>query len=311
MAHVALYGHVNLDRIYRLREMPRPNTTVEVAESHVHYGGTAGNIAAVAGKLGAPVKLASFVGTDFPSDYREHLERHGVDLTEVVTKPGYTTPTYWAFTDPDGNALGVIDQGPMRDLLNFELLTGALDGAAIVHFATGRPAYYERVAAEARRRDLPILLDPGQELRALYDPGHLERLLEAADLFLVNEHERDEALQKMSYGAIEQLFDHRLEAILVTHGKEGCTLHLDGETIHVPAVPVSPEKIVDPTGAGDAFRGAFHAARHHGRDLPSACCWGNAAASIAIQHAGGQTHLPSRSIIEALAETLAPRGTGA
>lgn len=304
MSHVAIFGHVNLDRIIRLKETPRVNTTVEVTESETRYGGTAGNIAAVAGKLGAKVKLAGFVGNDFPDAYREHLQGLGVDTTELVKKTDYATPTFWGFSDPEGGVLGVIDQGPMRDILKFELLTQCLDGADTVHFCTGRPAYYERVATEAKKQDIPIVLDPGQELRSLYTPEHLENLLEAASLYFVNEHEMQETLEKFRYGAAEQLFDHNLDAIIETRGSQGTRIYTEDEQLDVGTVDVPPERIVDPIGAGDAFRGGFHAARQNGKDLPTAVRWGSATAALAIQHEGGQGHLPKRDSIESLAEDI-------
>jgi sugar/nucleoside kinase (ribokinase family) len=177
MTHVALYGHVNLDRIYRLRETPRANATVEVSETHTHYGGTAGNIAAIAASLGAAVRLGSFVGADFPAAYRQHLEALGVDCTHLVQKDDYGTPTWWGFIEPDHSVWGILDQGPFRDLESFEPLLGPLDGAGCVHFSTGRPQYWKTLADHARRAKVPIVLDPGQELRALYTAKTLEHLI--------------------------------------------------------------------------------------------------------------------------------------
>lgn len=311
MSHVAIFGHVNLDRIYSLKEIPKPDTTVEVTQSETRFGGTAGNIAAMAAKLEADVKLASFVGHDFPQSYRDHLEALGVDTTELITKNDYSTPTFWGFADPEGSVLGVIDQGPMRDILNFELLTDCLEDARMVHFATGRPAYYERVAKEAQKKNVPITLDPGQELRALYDADQLERMLEAASVFIVNEHEVQEAIDKFRYGSPEQLFDHELDALIVTRGEKSVLLYTEKEQMEIPTLNIPAEKVVDPIGAGDAFRGALHAARHHGHDLVTAIRWGNAAASLAIQHEGGQTHLPPRSTIESLVEQIEATGRGA
>lgn len=311
MTHVAIFGHVNLDRIYSLKEIPKPDTTVEVTESETRFGGTAGNIAAMAAKLEADVKLASFVGHDFPKSYRDHLEALGVDTAELVTKDDYGTPTFWGFADPEGSVLGVIDQGPMRDILNFELLTDCLDDAQMVHFATGRPAYYERIAREANNKNVPIMLDPGQELRALYDAAQLERLLEAASIFVVNEHEVQEAIDKFRYGSPQQLFDHELDALIVTRSAKSVHLYTDKEQLEIPTLPVAEDKVIDPIGAGDAFRGALHAARHHGKDLVTAIRWGNAAASLAIQHQGGQGYLPPRSAIEPLVEQIEVTGRGA
>lgn len=304
MSHLALYGHVNLDIILQLRDLPAPNTTVEITKREVHYGGTAGNVAALTANLGTNVKLASFVGEDFPQAYRAHLESLGVDCSELIQMDGYGTPTWWGFTDPEHNVMGFMDQGPMRDLEHHELVTKALDGAGIVHFCTGQPEYYVRVAAEAAAKKVPVVVDPGQELLHLYTSKTFEQMLEHGTYLFVNNHEMETALDKLGYGSAEQLFDHELQAIFETRGKDGCILHTENEEVVLPTAPVAQEDVVDATGAGDAFRAGWHAARAEGHDLVECAKWGLATATIAIQHLGAQTYLPPRDDVLALKERI-------
>ncbi|MEX1127973.1 MAG: PfkB family carbohydrate kinase, partial [Vicinamibacterales bacterium] len=77
-------------------------------------------------------------------------------------------------------------------------------------------------------------------------------------------------------------------ALVVTKGEHGCTiLHGDG-TIDVPAV--TPHRIVDPTGVGDAFRGGF--LKGMAEKAPYEVCarLGSVAATYALEHLGGQSH---------------------
>src|ERR1700704_6569002 len=92
------FGHVALDYIITLRRLPRPNTSIEIVT-----------------RLGVKTALASFVGDDFPDDYRDALQREGVDLTDLRAIRGTATPTAWIFSDRAGNQMAVIDQGPMKD----------------------------------------------------------------------------------------------------------------------------------------------------------------------------------------------------
>src|SRR5438876_10566022 len=77
------FGHVARDYIVTLRRLPTPNTSIEILDRERYIGGTAGNLVRAAARLGVKVSLASFVGTDFPDDYREALERDCVDPTDL------------------------------------------------------------------------------------------------------------------------------------------------------------------------------------------------------------------------------------
>src|SRR5881397_3160646 len=73
------FGHVAMDYIVSLRRLPTPNTSIEILDRERYFGGTAGNLARAAARLGVKVSLASFVGADFPADYRDALKKDGVD----------------------------------------------------------------------------------------------------------------------------------------------------------------------------------------------------------------------------------------
>ncbi len=104
-----------MDYIVSLRRLPTPNTSIEILDRQRYFGGTAGNLARAAGRLGVKVSLASFVGADFPPDYRQALAKEGVDTSDLRTIPRANTPTAWVFSDPKGNQMAVVDQGPMKD----------------------------------------------------------------------------------------------------------------------------------------------------------------------------------------------------
>src|SRR5204863_221419 len=93
------FGHVAIDHIVTLRRLPRPNTSIEILGRRRSFGGTAGNLSRAAACLGVNTSLASFVGEDFPSDYRKALRKDGVDLTDLRPIRGATTPTAWIPSD--------------------------------------------------------------------------------------------------------------------------------------------------------------------------------------------------------------------
>src|SRR3989442_4965580 len=104
-----------MDYIVSLRRLPSPNTSIEILDRQRYFGGTAGNLARAAARLGVKVSLASFVGADFPPDYRQALAKEGVDTNDLRTIPRANTPTAWVFSDPKGNQMAGVDQEAMTD----------------------------------------------------------------------------------------------------------------------------------------------------------------------------------------------------
>src|SRR5216117_3266140 len=135
---VGAFGHVAMDYIVTLRRLPTPNTSIEILDRERYFGGTAGNLARAAARLGVKVSLASFVGTDFPNDYREALERDGVDTTDLRTVRKTNTPSAWVFSDPKGNQMAIVDQGPMKEAGRLPLLRHSVQDVDLVHIGTGR-----------------------------------------------------------------------------------------------------------------------------------------------------------------------------
>lgn len=303
-AFLGVVGHVNVDYLFQLGESLKPNATHPVQSRERFWGGTAGNIASAAATLGVPVRLGSVVGDDFPREYGDALRGRGVDVTDLVTMKGRSTSAWWGFEDPDHNVVGIIDQGPMGsdDLpVNF---AHTLE-SAWVHIATGPPKKFLELAKAAKAEGRKVAFDPGQELRYRWRERDFERMLEAADMFFCNATELGQAFDKLGYGDVVQLFDH-VPLVVVTHGKDGCVVHREEETIAVPAVAVPKERIVDTTGAGDGFRAGFYAGLQKGTSLAECAALGNAVASFVLEAKGAQSNLPSFGRAEARARDLSP-----
>jgi ribokinase len=118
----------------------------------------------------------------------------------------------------------------------------------------------------------------------------VERILARTRILFANRHEMDH---------LARILDIPKEAIIgmvpiavVTLDAEGSMLYTDGQKHHIPIVPV---QVVDPTGAGDAYRAGFLAAYHRGHLPLTACRVGATTASFAVEKAGCQTNLPDWS----------------
>ncbi len=287
---LTVYGHVNLDLILNLPKFPEPNTSTEIIDSQRYFGGTAGNIARIAAALGTPLYLASYVGNNFPSDYYDALRDQGVDLTYLQRVEDFHTPTCWIMSDRDHNQVAIMDQGPMKVLDSFEPRPEPILRSENIHIATGRPAFYMKVAELAKKSGKTISFDPAQEIHYVYTPETFSALLPYADVFFCNEGEAQRALEYTGKDKLTDLLEY-VDTIIQTLGSRGSRIVTEDDEIFIPGVKVKDP--VDTTGAGDAYRGGFYAARYRGMSMKAGGAAGAITAAEVIKVAGGQTNIPS------------------
>src|SRR3989442_8995145 len=128
-----------VDYIVSLRRLPTPNTSIEILDRQRYFGGTAGNLARAAARLGVKVSLASFVGADFPPDYRQALAKESVDTNDLRTIPRANTPTAWGFSDPKGNQMAVGGQRPLEGAARLPRVPRKVQQSGLVPVRPGRP----------------------------------------------------------------------------------------------------------------------------------------------------------------------------
>jgi sugar/nucleoside kinase (ribokinase family) len=287
---LAVCGHTNLDVQLMVQELPKAGQSAPVLERRTVWGGTAANIARHAGGLGVPVRLWSRVGADFPDAWRDALAADGVDLAHLDVVATDRTPTCFVLTGLIDRQAYCMDQGPMATMAAHPPSPRLVEGFGPgdwLHVATGEPQAYAGLMAHARKQGVSVAFDPGQELRFLYDARTLERLLGLADVYFCNEAELQVAYNLTSYGDPVQLLDH-VEAVVVTRGAQGASLYRSRKKpVHLPAQTV--QRVIDPTGAGDALRAGWYAALRRGQDFENALRWGQAAGAAKVQVAGPQS----------------------
>ncbi|MGQ0798337.1 MAG: carbohydrate kinase family protein [Methanobacteriota archaeon] len=287
---LGVFGHVVLDHIVTVPHLPRPNTSIQTVDRRRYFGGTAGNLARTAARLGVRTSLASFVGPDFPEDYRAALVADGVDLRDLRVVRGGTTPTARVVSDRRGNQIALVDQGAMRDTGRRPTLRHSVADAELVHIGTGRPEYYRRIARLARDLDRTIALDPSQEIHYVYRRGDLRALLATATYFFANEAEIARAKSLLRATSTADLL-RLAEVVVVTLGARGSVVITRSSRIRIPRV--RPRRVVDVTGAGDAYRAGFYAGLSRGYELRRCGILASAVASYVVEARGTQTNLPT------------------
>ena len=280
---LGVIGHAAIDVIMQVEYMPKPKTSTPVIDKIIRYGGTGANIAKAAGEMGVPVRLASWVGDDFPENFKSSLERSGVDLSDLMICIDRSTTTCWIINDAKREQMVLIDQGAMGYPEEMKIPVETIDRCEILHIGTGPPSLYEEIVKNTS--DQIIAFDPAQELDYLYEPDTFLSILKRSKYFFCNEREYGIALSFVDGKEPDDILEY-VEVMIVTKGEAGSVLYSRNEALDIPVY--TPEKIVDPTGAGDAYRSGFYAGLHRGLPLEECCKAGSARASFAVEISGPQ-----------------------
>jgi adenosine kinase len=245
-------------------------------------GGCAPNIAYTLALLGERPLLMATAGEDF-GEYRQWLEAAGIDTSHVQQVPGKFCASFFCSTDQANNQIASFYTGAMADAGQLSFRTVKDCGLAII--SPNDPGAMVQYADECRALGIRYIFDPGQQC-ARMEGDELKQGLVGAAIVICNDYEFELLKQKTGDGEAE-ILSHS-DALIVTRGERGSSvITRDGRT-DVPAV--SPRRIVDPTGVGDAFRGGLMKGLALG--LPHAACaqMGSVAATYALEHLGGQSH---------------------
>lgn len=250
-------------------------------------GGTAPNIAYTLALLGQRPRLFATVGEDF-EEYRAWLEAQGVDTSWAKVVPGVYTASFFANTDRVNAQIASFYPGAMA--FASQLSLKALDDRPdLVVISPNDPQAMKQYVAECQALGLPYLYDPSQQLVRLSAEDMLEGIRGALALF-VNDYEC--ALIQNKTGLTAGQIQAQVRFMVVTRGEHGASIYTGGQVYHIPVVP--PDKIADPTGVGDAFRGGFLSAYGLGLDWENCGRAGALAATYCLEQQGPQGHRYSR-----------------
>lgn len=288
---LGVFGHVAIDTICSVRRFPKANTCEAVLDRRTEYGGTAGNLAVFAANLGVKTAIGSFVGDDFPSSYLMKFEKLGIDLTDLVVVEGERTSSIIMVSDGLHQQIGFVDQGVMLKQDRMKLLKHAIDTARIVHVGTGRPGYARKISKYANEAGKVVAFDPAQEIHYVYDAVEFSKVIRQAHIFFCNESELNVALDYLDMEKPDDILSI-VDTVVITLGKRGSKILQDGEDeIDLPVC--KPKRVVDTTGAGDAYRAGFYAGLDHGFGMEKCGMIASACASFAVENFGGQANPPS------------------
>jgi adenosine kinase len=248
-------------------------------------GGCAPNIAYTLALLGERPHLMATAGQDF-TDYGAWLTAAGVDTSLVKVVGNKFTASFFCSTDEANNQIASFYTGAMANAgeLSFRTVDGlAQDGLVII--SPNDPGAMVQYAEECSTMGIKYIWDPGQQC-ARMDGAQLKDGIVGAHIVICNDYEFELIRQKTGMQEADVLAVASM--LIITRGEHGSTVITRDTRIDVPAVP--PDRIVDPTGVGDAFRGGLMKGLASGRSLEVSAKMGSVAATWALEHLGGTSH---------------------
>ncbi|GAA3988302.1 carbohydrate kinase family protein [Comamonas faecalis] len=246
------------------------------------FGGCAGNIAYALKLLGGDARPMAMLGSD-GGEYLQRLKSLGIDTALV----GQTDTTYTAqamiMTDRDNNQITAFHPGAMQLAHGNRIEADAALRIGIIA-PDGREAMIEH-AAQMVQAGIPFVFDPGQGL-PMFDGDDLRRFIGQASWVAVNDYEGKMLSERTGWSLAD--ISQRVRGLAVTLGAQGCDVWEQGVCTRVE--PVAPEQVVDPTGCGDAWRGALLYGLERGWSLARCAALGNRMGARKIAQRGPQNY---------------------
>ena len=246
------------------------------------FGGCAGNIAYGLKQLGgSPLPMAT-VGND-GADYLARMRAQGISTEFVREVNDLYTAQAMIMTDRDNNQITAFHPGAMMQA-HVSRIEARSDIRLGMISPDGRDAMLQH-AEQFKAAGIPFVFDPGQGL-PMFDGLELAHFVDLASWVTVNDYEGRMLCDRTGLSCAE--LSHRVLGLVVTLGAEGCEVWIDGEKTLVP--PVKASAVVDPTGCGDAFRGALLFGLEQGWSLVRCAALGNRVGACKIASRGGQNY---------------------
>jgi adenosine kinase len=246
-------------------------------------GGAAANIAYTLALLGEHPKIMATLGED-GEEYTSWLEGHGVDTSCIKIIEGESTASFFVNTDRSNAQIASFYSGAMNKAseLHFTDLP-ELPNLAVI--SPNEPNAMVQYITECRKLNIPYIYDPSQQIVRL-EASEIIDGIEGCLALVVNDYELGLIVEKT--GIDLEMITRVADFIIITRGEYGVDLYSGEDFLTISSIP--PKKIVDPTGAGDAFRGGFLKGYLHGLTLERCSQFGVLAATFCLESLGPQGH---------------------
>jgi adenosine kinase len=290
--NILIYGSLAYDRITEFPEyfkdhfipdkLDEINVCFMVNGMVENFGGTAGNIAYAYKLMGGEPEISAAVGIDHHR-YFEWLHKNGISTSRLRILEDEWTASAFITTDKSDNQITCFNSGAMQ--YSSELDFDSLDDDTLLIISPGNLDDMIQYPQKCAEKNIDFIFDPGQALPLLKCDDILN-CIDSCKLLMVNDYELNLVLNKTMLQKEEIL--ERAGSTVVTLGDHGSLLYSQTMALKIPAFPA--RKVVDPTGAGDAYRGGLLKSLAEGKSLEEGCRRGSVCASFAVECYGTQVY---------------------
>ena len=279
--------HIMPDKIHMI------NLSFTVNGLKENFGGTAGNIAYSLSLLGEKPRIVATIGNDYHR-YFEWFEECGLSTADIRVVQEESTASAYITTDLSDNQITGFNPGAMKQQAGFSF-RGLEPKECIAIVAPGNLQDMAEFTETHRKLGIYTIFDPGQSLPA-WEGNDLANCIAQSDMLVSNDYEL--ALIKDKTGkSTEELVD-LVGTIVTTKGEAGSEVLTRVGAIPVRAIPT--DNVLDPTGAGDAFRGGLIKGLVEGVPLERAVMMGTVCSHFVIQCLGTQQHFFTREQLDSI-----------
>lgn len=298
MSSILLSGSIAYDHIMDLpalfkdyflpEKLHNINISFVVPDHEEHFGGTAANVAYSLALVGEKPRIIATVGNDFDR-YKKYLEAAGVSTESIHVDATKKTAFAYIVTDKGDNQIAAFHPGASAVQYG-DVVPGdnaiALISAGCLDDIRALPDVYRGYGTR-------FLFDPGQSIPALTADDIRNGITDATAVFL-NDYEFE--LVKVATGWKEADILNVAQTLVITLGGQGSrVITKEGETL---VKAVLAKEVIDPTGAGDAYRAGYIKGMTLGWAPPKCAQLGSAVAAYCVEHAGTQAHTFSKVALE-------------
>lgn len=277
-----------LDHLVDIDRLPGTDGETEIHRQSVQGGGMVPTALAVLGRLGVETAIQGIVGDDLYGRFcAEDLRRHGVDVSRLVQDPGRTTDyTICAAERETGGRSFLVQWGDRRRLRKEELDREVIEGAEYLFLCGEMDEINLEAAQMAKRAGKKVFIDADH-----YAASTMEHL-DCLDVVVASDFFRKKLGADRELEAVcDEILSRGPELVVFTLGSRGSA----GKGRKAPffQVPACRVPVVDTTGAGDVFHGAFLYGLLQGWTGADCAQFAAAVAGIKCMYLGGRAGIPS------------------
>lgn len=259
------------------------NVSFTVDGMKERFGGTAGNIAYALSLMGENPLISATIGHDYHG-YFKWLKDNCISTENIRIIEDEFTASAYITTDRADNQITGFNPGAMKysSSLDFDKFNPK---ETIVIISPGNVGNMMNYPGSCKSRGIDYIFDPGQSLPML-NAKELIRAIEGCRILICNDYELDLILRMT--GLKKEALMSLAGDIIVTKGELGSVIFTQDGEIAIPAV--KPKIVVDPTGAGDAYRGGLVGGIVQGKNIEHCARMGGVCASFAVECYGTQDY---------------------